>query len=431
MRHIHWFQNDLRISDNPAIASHVAAESLLCVYLMPKARPWCNLTGIGAQRDRFLRESLGDLRRQLNALNQDLLILEGSPELVIPDLVARFDITEVSTTTTPGSYERNALNYLRQKLVCPLEIYEGNTLFQRKQLPFELEDIPPTFTPFRKKVEELKVRSPAPSVELLPPPPATAFDTIPASTVRPHPGLILRGGREAGLRRLRQFIFDEHKVTTYKLTRNCLDGLTGSSTLSPWLANGNLSAREVAHAIFKFEREEIANESTYWLYFELLWREFFHWRAILDGDKLFRIGGVAGKSRNTTFDPRAFARWCAGDTDFPIVNALMRQLIATGWMSNRGRQIAASCLVNELGLDWRFGAAFFEQQLIDYDVASNYGNWQYIAGVGCDPRGGRHFNLEKQTREHDPDEIFIRKWSGHRPKQPLHVVDAADWPIST
>jgi len=186
----------------------------------------------------------------------------------------------------------------------------------------------------------------------------------------------------------------------------------------------------VAHAIFRYEREHTANESTYWLYFELLWREFFHWRALVDGRLLFKQSGRAGKRLLTTFEPRRFARWCAGDTDYPLVNALMRQLNATGWMSNRGRQIAASCLIHELALDWRYGAAYFEQQLIDYDVGSNYGNWQYIAGVGSDPRGGRQFNLEKQAADHDPDGVFTKKWGGFRPSQPEHVVDGADWPIS-
>jgi deoxyribodipyrimidine photo-lyase len=96
----------------------------------------------------------------------------------------------------------------------------------------------------------------------------------------------------------------------------------------------------------------------------------------------------------------------------------MRQLVATGWMSNRGRQIAASCLIHEYGIDWRYGAAFFEKHLIDYDVASNYGNWQYIAGVGADPRGGRVFNIEKQTAQYDPEGVFTAKWDGHRPPQP-------------
>ena len=107
----------------------------------------------------------------------------------------------------------------------------------------------------------------------------------------------------------------------------------------------------------------------------------------------------------------------------------MHQMVETGWASNRGRQLAASYLVNELQLDWRYGAAFFEKYLIDYGVASNYGNWQYIAGVGADPRGGRHFDQHEQARQHDPDGLFTRKWHGERPPQPAYVNDAADWPI--
>jgi len=163
--------------------------------------------------------------------------------------------------------------------------------------------------------------------------------------------------------------------------------------------------------------------------FELWWREFFYWRAIRDDVSLFRAGGTPGKLRHCTFEPRNFARWSQGDTNFPLVNAIIRQLLATGWISNRGRQIAASCLINEYNIDWRYGAALFEKHLIDFDVASNYGNWQYIAGVGADPRGGRHFNLEKQAAQHDPEGLFTAKWGGVRPRQPDYVTDAADWPL--
>ena len=106
----------------------------------------------------------------------------------------------------------------------------------------------------------------------------------------------------------------------------------------------------------------------------------------------------------------------------------MHQLNQTGYLSNRGRQIVASCLVNELAVDWRYGAAYFEQQLLDYDIGSNWGNWQYIAGVGADPRGGRHFNIDKQTAQFDPDGHYIERWDGQQTRQ-LDVNDAADWPI--
>lgn len=429
MRHLHWFQTDLRLHDNLALSSHIAADSLLCVYLMPKPRPWCNIAGLGPQRDRFLRESLQDLRESLQAYGQDLMVLDGSPELVIPDLVARFAITEVSTSFTPGYHERRTLEHLQAKLEIPVQVHRGNSLFDRSELPFDLDVVPNVFSPFRRKVEKLNVRMPKPAPEHLPPPPAGQFDAIPAAAAAPNPALPLPGGRAAGLRRVRQFITDSESIVTYKETRNCLDGMDGSSTFSPWIANGNVSVREVAHAIFDFERQRMSNESTYWLFFELLWREFFYWRAVVDDQHLFKAGGVARKTRSRTFDPRAFARWCAGDTDYPLVNALMRQLTATGWMSNRGRQIAASALIHELNTDWRFGAAFFEKHLIDYDVGSNYGNWQYIAGVGCDPRGGRQFNLDKQSAQHDPLGLFTTKWGGYRPPQPLYVTDMADWPM--
>jgi len=430
MRQLHWFQNDLRLTDNPALASATVADSLLCVYLLPKPRPWCNLTGLGPQRDRFLRESLQTLKVDLQAMGQDLMVLEGSPELVLPNLVHRFGIDRISTSDTPGWYEKKAIRFLEEKLPRLLKIFRGPALFDSEQLPFSLEDLPHNFSPFRRKVEKLTIPGPLAKPAAFPPPPSAQFDAIPRAAASPHPGLPLPGGSAAGLRRLDQFLFQTHAIADYKQTRNDLDGLAGSSTLSPWLANGALSVRTVAHQIFRYEREHVANESTYWLYFELLWREFFHWRAVVDGKSLFKQTGRQGRRLLTTFEPRQFARWCAGDTDYPLVNALMRQLLATGWMSNRGRQIAASCLINELGLDWRYGAAFFEQQLIDYDVGSNYGNWQYLAGVGSDPRGGRHFNLEKQAAQYDPDGLFTTKWGGFRPRQPEHVVDGADWPIS-
>jgi deoxyribodipyrimidine photo-lyase len=108
----------------------------------------------------------------------------------------------------------------------------------------------------------------------------------------------------------------------------------------------------------------------------------------------------------------------------------MKQLNQTGYMSNRGRQIVASCFVHELQLDWRYGAAYFQQQLLDHDVTSNWGNWQYIAGVGVDPRGGRHFNIIKQTEIYDPKGAFTRQWQGDQNLQPLDSIDCSDWPIT-
>ena len=132
--------------------------------------------------------------------------------------------------------------------------------------------------------------------------------------------------------------------------------------------------------------------------------------ALKIGKKLFLKNGNAAAQISGRFDAGAFSAWCRGETQYPLVNACMKQLSATGYLSNRGRQIAASCLVNELEGDWRYGAAWFESQLIDYDVAANWGNWQYLAGVGADPRGGRHFNLAKQTEIYDADGRYRSRW---------------------
>ena len=217
--------------------------------------------------------------------------------------------------------------------------------------------------------------------------------------------------------------------STYKQVRNALDGWDNSTKFSPWLANGSISVKQILSALRYYEHDVKASESTYWIQFELLWREYFQWLAHAHQAKLFIRSGIRQKKVLTTFYPERFQRWCQGNTPCPIVNACMNQLNATGYMSNRGRQIVASYFVNELNLDWRYGAAYFEQQLIDYDVAVNWGNWQYLAGVGADPRGRRWFDMDKQTKRYDPDKSFIIKWCGEGHDESLDSVDAADWPM--
>lgn len=431
MRSLYWLRADLRLTDNPALEALSNSERLLLVYVRPDNPAWCNVHGIGEQRARFIAESLKALREELRQRGQNVLVVEGFPEKSIPSLVKDYRIDQVVTSYVPGSYERKSLNALTRRLAVPVTVVRGNTLFSEEDIADTLATLPGQFTPFRKQVEGAGFSAPRESIDSLPPPPVIRFDRLSHASIAPHPALAIRGGSPSGEQRLRQFVWGEKGIQTYKETRNGLDALEGSSTLSPWLANGNLSVRQVASEIRRFESAYGANESTQWLYLELLWREYFFWRAKRDGDSLFQRNPPGSRRRlhACTFEPRSFARWCQGDTDYPLVNALMRQMVATGWMSNRGRQIAASCLIYELGLDWRYGAAFFEKHLIDYDVASNYGNWQYLAGVGADPRGGRHFDLQRQAEQFDPEGAFTEKWGGNRPAQPKYVTDAADWPI--
>ena len=207
---------------------------------------------IGSPADRFLRESLQSLRNSLNALGQDLMVLEGSPELVPLDLVSRFAITEVSTSFTPGYYERRTVEHLDRNSV-PLQVHRGNSLFLEHELPFPLADLPAFALPAQGGAPSGERAQACPHPLAIRPPTADAIPRPQANAIRPSPAR----WTWKDLRRLRQFIFDEESITRYKETRNCLDGMDGSSTLSPWLANGCLSVREVARTIFDFERERL------------------------------------------------------------------------------------------------------------------------------------------------------------------------------
>jgi deoxyribodipyrimidine photo-lyase len=126
--------------------------------------------------------------------------------------------------------------------------------------------------------------------------------------------------------------------------------------------------------------------------------------------RLFHVSGIRNIKRNYCCNKELFKKWCFGQTGVDFVDALMRELLHTGFMSNRGRQNAASYLVHDLQINWMWGAAWFEHLLIDYDVYSNYGNWQYVAGVGNDPREGRKFNIKRQQETYDPDNLYINYW---------------------
>ncbi|TKV69187.1 DASH family cryptochrome [Marinobacter panjinensis] len=440
MSTLYWFTRDLRMHDNAALLAASKADMLLCVYVVnPRwfAPGPFQCKTMGNHRWRFLWQSLTALERSLRSLGQRLHIAFGDPEEVIPELVHNHRIGRVVRSRLPGTREAGQWRAIKEQLPeTVFQQFETLSLFTEGSLPMALESLPETFSGFRKQVEKtgernsgkLRIRT----LTALPPAPGYPEDNrgaCPAIPESRHPAQFT-GGESAGLERLHDYLFVNHHIDSYKETRNALDDTEASSRLSPWLANGSLSIREVADTISEYEEKHVKNDSTYWLWFELLWREYFHWYALKHGSYLFRRDGIKQRKRSASFYPHRFKAWCAGSTEYPLVNAAMNQLRETGYISNRSRQIVASCLVNELELDWRYGAAWFEEQLVDYDVASNYGNWQYQAGVGADPRGPRHFNLEKQAQQFDPDGMFVKRWNGNA-AQPvgLHLVDAADWPV--
>jgi deoxyribodipyrimidine photo-lyase len=290
-------------------------------------------------------------------------------------------------------------------------------------LPFELRDLPPVFTQFRRRVErEVTMRAPFAAPTSLP---AVSCDPgeIPTLeqlglTAPPHdPRARFRfvGGETAGRARVQAWIWERDRLRTYKSTRNGLLDPEDASHCSAWLALGCVSARHLHAEVRRYEAERVRNDDTEWLVVELLWRDYFRFVAAAAGNRLFASGGLQALPfpwrQLTDHGVQAeFSRWSSGSTGYPLVDAAMRELSATGFMSNRARQNAASFLTRVLSIDWRAGAAWFESWLVDYDVSSNWGNWAYVSGVGNDARGFRFFNVHKQAVDYDPQAAFIRHW---------------------
>ena len=434
------FTNDLRLHDHPALS--LAARSvdrLLCVYIhdqrLLKPTRYCE-SRLGDHRARFLRQSLDELARSLSELGQRLVEQHGLPERVLHSLLESGAFSDVFISQPVGWYESQRLHSLKRSL-AHVRFHETatSTLFEAHEQPLSQGQSALSFSGFRKRVESLDIAPPLHTIEYLPPrlEPPSLLEAIAHSSSSNEAKTDFNGGETAALKHLEHY-FETELPHTYLDTRNALDGWTSSTKFSPWLANGCASAREIYDQLKKYERQHGATKSTYWIFFELLWREYFHWLARQQGPRLFAFSGLQKNAPLTSAYAERIARWRSGTTEYPLVNALMRELNHTGYMSNRGRQIVASCLVNELSVDWRFGAAYFEQQLIDYDVASNWGNWQYLAGVGTDPRGPRRFNLTKQAAEYDPDQDYRRQWLAPHEldanRYSNDSVDAADWPIA-
>ena len=436
MTRLVWFEHDLRIEDNLALyEASRAGEPILCVYCQDPtifAPHNFGFRHTGVHRRRFIDESLVDLDVRLARRGQALWVAEGRAIDVLPKLIRELNIQHIYKSWHPGVYEQKVWRQLQ--VLAPgaqWHLCEGNTLFSRELIESQCHDFAnSSFSRFRKKVSGLSPSKTAPSLMRLPPPPTNHQLARPAplpsaSTAR------FSGGENAALTHLVKY-FASDLPNTYLDTRNALMGEGTSSTYSPWLANGWLSVRAVAEALQRFESEHGKTLSTGWLYQELLWREFFYWYSALYKNKLFKFEGKSTHRPKTSHYNKRLKAWCEGTTPWPLVNACMRELNATGFLSNRGRQIVASCLVNELAHDWRYGAAYFEQQLVDYDMGANWGNWQYIAGVGADSRGGRHFNLAKQKQQFDADNQYTNTWLKNQDAPAcsgLDYVDAADWPL--
>lgn len=423
---IYWFRNDLRLLDNRAFSQACSASSaLLPVYCHePATLTRWGFERTGPHRQHFLAATLADLSARLRERGSDLLELTGHPAEVLPPLLQAVGAQELACEEIAAPEEQQAVNALRAAGI-PVATTWQSSLLDPSTLPFPPASLPEVFTAFRLAVERGGIRPPEPlpipaRLPGLPALPAAALlcrapprplPAAPASGSSSFPYALpsFGGGETAALSHLERYL-GRKLAHTYKSTRNELAGVDFSSKLSPWLASGALSARTAYAALKGFEAQHGANDGTYWLWFELLFRDYFRFLHLKHGSRLYRARGL-GEAAAPAHDAQAFTQWTKGRTAAPLINAGMRELAATGYSSNRMRQVLASYLVYDLGCDFRAGAAWFESMLVDYDVYTNQGNWLSIAGRGTDPRGGRQFNLEKQTAQYDPGGQYRARWA--------------------
>jgi deoxyribodipyrimidine photo-lyase len=397
---------------------------------------------MGSKRCRFMIESVRDLQKNLEKYgNAKLIVRVGKPEEEIPKVVKQLDIQKVFSHKEFLYEEKIIDNRVAKSIGCEfVQLHDHNTMVDHDELqyfPFDvIKELPETYTQFRKEVESLVFKKKI-SLKYLPVPkfkPSVIhrddfdFGVIPTSkelyeneggeekNTVPENANQFRGGESEGIERIKEYIWDTNSIKSYKETRNGLVGMNYSSKFSPWLALGCISPRFIMKEVKLYESERFKNESTYWLWFELLWRDYFKFYGMKNGNDMFFLGGAQRNTKKKEWRTsmpeikRIFESWKYGKTGFPFIDSNMRELLTTGFMSNRGRQVVASFLVNDLQIDWRLGAQHFEEHLIDHDPCSNYGNWNYVAGVGSDPREDRYFNVVKQATVYDPEAQHIRMW---------------------
>lgn len=428
-RAIVWFRQDLRIHDNEALLDAIAsADEIIPVYVFDdrvfKGQTEYGFPKTGKHRARFIIEAIHDLRASLKALGGELIVRVGKPEEVLYELAGKVKSSWVFCNRERTEEEVMVQDALEQKLWSigqEIRYSRGKMLYYTADLPFPITHTPDVFNQFRKEVERfVPIRHPLPSPDafnpvfvLLEPGDIPSLEDFghSSSPSDEREVFYFKGGETAGLQRLKDYIWETKNIRHYKDTRDNLMGPDYSSRLSPWMAQGCLSPKTVYYEIKAFEKTYGKSESTYALLYELLWRDFFRFMAKKHGNKIFLKRGIQEKANlNWREDIALLHSWIEGKTGVPFIDANMREIKNTGYMSNRGRQNTASFLVNDLGLNWQMGADYFESVLIDYDVCSNYGNWQFIAGVGSDPKEHRILNILAQAKRYDPHGDFVRLW---------------------
>ncbi len=442
-RSIVWFREDLRLHDNEAICEAIrGADETIFVYVFDErtfkgTTKWFDLPKTGKFRAKFIIESVENLRQNLKKRGANLLVKIGKPEEVLTDLARETQSSWIFCNRERTQEEVQVQDLLEKNLWAigrEIRYTRGKMLYHTQDLPFPVQHTPDVFTQFRKEVEKtVKVRQPLEVIEKFNPL-SIALDFGEMPTLEDfglkdfeadsRAAMPFKGGETEALARLRYYLWDSHLAKNYKETRNGLLGGDYSTKFSLWLAHGCISPKKIYDELKRYEAEHGSNESTYWIFFELLWRDFFRLMGKKYGNKIFFKEGTLGGEADSKWrnDDRLFDIWAKGKTGIPFIDANMIELNSSGFMSNRGRQNVASFLVKDLHVNWQMGAEYFESVLIDYDPCSNWGNWNYVAGVGSDPRENRYFNILRQAKMYDAKGEYVKHWLPELAKLPESKV---------
>ena len=434
-----WFRNDLRLHDNEALIDALKHnDQIIPVYIFDEriflGHSKFGSRKTGVHRVQLIIEAIKDLKNSFQALSSDLLVRIGKPEEIIPEIASKLKTSYVYCNRERTQEELDVQDAMEQNLWLigqEMRYYRGKMLYYTADLPFPISHCPDIFSNFRKEVEKyVPIRKPfEPPTQKINTPDLDEIDFGEIPRLKDFgyedesTGKTITGGESEALKSLQYYLWDSDLISTYKETRNGLLGRDYSSKFSAYLSLGCLSPKLVYSEVKRYENERNKNKSTYWLVFELLWRDFFRFMAKKHGNAVFKESGLKAGKKPVSYDKRElFDKWKNGQTGIPFIDANMRELNATGFMSNRGRQNVASFLVKDMKINWQLGADYFESLLIDYDPCSNYGNWNYVAGVGNDPREDRYFNIPLQAKRYDPNGDYIRHWLPELKDAPLDLL---------
>lgn len=426
-----WFRKDLRLHDNEALTKAIEnGEEVVPVYVFDEDElmgetPY-GFQKTGGFRTKFLLESIADLQQALQEKGIDLVLRKGKPEEEVFALVKEIGASYVYANMERTHDEVQVQNALEKNLwSIGLEIlfFRGKMLYYTQDLPFPIAHSPDTFSAFRKEVERfIEIREPLEVPEKFSPwsldidvgilPTLEDLGWEPLQEDQ-RAEIQFKGGEKQAFQRLKDYFRGGRYLDKFTETRYNLSGVNAASRLSPWLALGCLSPKYIYAELKAYEDRYQCNKSTQTFLLELLWRDHYRLMGKKYKNKIFEKGGIRGRETKILEENwDLFNSWKEGETNCDLVNACMLQLKHTGFLSHKGRQLVSSYLVNDLEVSWRMGAAYFQYILVDYDVCSNWVNWNVVGGVGPDTKEDRYLNVENQAKRLDAKGAYRALWLG-------------------